>query len=321
MDKDHYFRLLDAAFKNENTATSYKSRVNGILRVVGVESVAEVLKNPKISYPKIRDGYTNLNTRKNALTVLLTLFRLDASLKDSSAHGEWAKNHDALDGFQESKIKKSLPTEKQLKKYTPIEEIRMKYEDMKKRSDTHEKRATSQYYILLSIVLSMPPKRADFGKMRVYYNQDPNDGKSNYIVLNTNGTPSYMVFNRYKTSNVYARIDEELNRNLYRDIITSLRRHPRTHLFVNRDGTAFSTNNYFTKYVIACFDKFFGRGTGVTMLRHIYLTEKVSFDELSLEEQDDIARRMMHSSGLQDKYKWNKEKVCNMLNNACGLTL
>jgi hypothetical protein len=85
---------------------------------------------------------------------------------------------------------------------------------------------------------------------------------------------------------------------------------------VNRFGGAFETNDGFSKFVKRVFIKLFGKGTGVTALRHAFISEKVSFDEMDDHELESIARQMMHSTGLQRKYNWNKQGICQALK--CG---
>ena len=49
------------------------------------------------------------------------------------------------------------------------------------------------------------------------------------------------------------------------------------------------------------------------MLRHTYISEKVDFENLTLEEQEEEARLMLHTSGLQRQYKWPKKTLCPKL--------
>ena len=73
------------------------------------------------------------------------------------------------------------------------------------------------------------------------------------------------------------------------------------------------SNNTYSVFVKKTFEDFFGRATGVSLLRHIYITEKLEFDDMTLEEQDAEAKLMLHTSGLQRKYKWPKKTICPKL--------
>ena len=73
------------------------------------------------------------------------------------------------------------------------------------------------------------------------------------------------------------------------------------------------SNNTFSVFVKTTFEQLFGRATGVSLLRHIYITEKLNFDDMTLEEQNEEAKLMLHTSGLQRQYKWPKKTICPKL--------
>ena len=73
------------------------------------------------------------------------------------------------------------------------------------------------------------------------------------------------------------------------------------------------SNDTYGSFVQRTFEQLFGRGTGVSLLRHIYISEKLDFDNMTLEEQDEEARLMLHTSGLQKQYKWPKKVLCPKL--------
>lgn len=310
--------ILGNAYAKKTTLANYVHRLTHLRdKVVQVKSYYDMISNPDPSYKKIREAYPNISTRKNALTVILAIFKNSEDLRNKlqEAHNRWRTFHEHMDSFQEAKYKKHMPELKQLAKYTPMEDIELKYKELEK-SDPHKDLANSLIFILLSIVTSTPPKRSDYGSMEVFYNKDPNKKDVNYIVLNQN-RPSYMVFNKYKTSKEYFRVDQELPTKTARDIKDSIRRNPRSYLFVNRFGNPFATNDGFSKFVVRVFRNLFGKETGVTMLRHIYITEKLSFDEMDDIELEEVARQMLHSTKLQRKYNWNKKAICSSLKKLC----
>jgi hypothetical protein len=118
--------------------------------------------------------------------------------------------------------------------------------------------------------------------------------------------------NMFKTSKYYQTVEEDLPEGLVRDIETSIKRWPRKYLFRKDDGEPMSNNTY-SAFVKSTFQELFGRSTGVSLLRHIYITEKLNFDDMTLEEQDEEAKLMLHTSGLQRQYKWPKKTICPKL--------
>jgi hypothetical protein len=306
---DHYRSLIKATYKTASTQKEYLARLTSLHKIQ--PDLDKLLKNPTTEYPALQTAYPSLLSRKNLLTLILVLFREDPALKTQDAtRAQWKKLHDDLARHMDAKVKRSEPSEKQVEKYTSYEEIETKYEDLKKHSPHTTERSSFQF-LLVSIVVHLKPKRADFGAVKMYRDTDPKATDHNYIVLRTKGS-SFLAMNLYKTSKHHRTVEEDLPEGLQRDIEESLRRWPRTYLFQKANGEAMSNNTY-SAFVKSTFQLLFGRATGVSLLRHIYLTEKMDFDDTTLEEQEDVARLMLHTSGLQRKYKWPKKTICPKL--------
>jgi len=306
---EHYRSLLKETYKTASTQKEYLARLSSLHKIQ--PDLDRLFANPTTEYPALQAAYPSLLTRKNLLTLILVLFREDAVLKTKEAvKAQWKKLHDDLARHMDAKVKRSEPSDKQVEKYTSFEEIEAKYEELKKHSP-HATERSSYQFLLLSIVVHLKPKRADFGAVKLYRDADPKATDHNYIVLRTKGS-SFLAMNLYKTSKHYRTVEEDLPEGLKRDTEDSLRRWPRTYLFQKANGEAMSNNTY-SAFVKATFQQLFGRATGVSLLRHIYLTEKMDFNDTTLEEQEDVARLMLHTSGLQRKYKWPKKTICPKL--------
>lgn len=309
---ERFVKILERTYPNEKTRANYLSRLKSLLTKLGHPALVEVLSNPIKHYPAVQKAFPSLTTRKNVLTPLLALFREDEALRTehAAAYTTWKKLHDDLAKLQQAKIRRSEPEAKQVELYTSYEEIEAKYEEMKKRG-SHDTERHSLQYLLISILVHLRPKRADLGAIRIYQEKDPRKTDENYMVLKAKGT-SYLVMNLYKTSKYYQTVEEDLPEGLVKDIRTSLSRWPRDHLFRKDDGGSMSNNTY-TVFVKTTFEQLFGRKTGVSLLRHIYITEKLNFDDMTLEEQNEEAKLMLHTSGLQRQYKWPKKTICPKL--------
>lgn len=315
--EDRFTDLLNRTFENEKTRENYASRLRSLLKHMNPKSEAgllEILEHPDIYYPKMQIAYPSLTTRKNILTAILVLFREDEGLKETAeaAGKQWHQLHDTLARHQDVRVKRSEPDDKQIAKYTSFEEIEAKYEELKNVGG-HRTKRKSQQFLLMSVLVHLRPKRADLGSIHIFYNKDPNRTDINYIVLRKKRDgSSFLVMNMYKTSKYYQTVEEDLQEGLVRDILTSIKRWPRNFLFVKEDGEPMSNNTY-TQFVQATFKELFGRETGVSLLRHIYISEKLDFDDMTLEEQEEEARLMLHTSGLQRRYKWPKKVLCPKL--------
>ena len=309
---EHYIKLLEGKYTNKHTLAEYLKRIKTLKTKLDDATLYDILTDPEKYYPSLQKQYPSLTTRKNLLTPILALYREDDSLAadHKAAHERWKKLHDDLTKLQEAKIRRSEPEDKQVAKYTSYEEITAKYEELKKRG-YHDTERHSIQYLLLSILVHLRPKRADLGAVKIYKEKDPRLTTENYIVLRAKGA-SYLVMNLFKTSKYYQTVEEEIPEGLKRDIHTSLSRFPRAYLFRKDDGEPMSNNTY-SVFVKKTFEEFFGRATGVSLLRHIYITEKLDFDDMTLEEQNAEAKLMLHTSGLQRKYKWPKKTICPKL--------
>ncbi len=313
LSEDDVHAIIVKNLQNEKTVKAYMSRLRTLKNVVMAgKSYHEIISNPDDTYIKLRDHYPNITTRKNVMTAILTILKYMPELGPEleKAKSRWKELHDYMDRFQNAEIKKHLPNAKQLSQYTPVHEITLKYIELGKTPITTLMRSIE--YITLSIISSTPPKRADYGNLKIFYDQDPKLN-TNYIVINTT-RPSYIVLNIYKTSNIYERDEQELPPQTSNDIKVSLRQFPRDFLIVNRFGNPFITNDAYSKYIKTTFARLFGKETGVTMLRHIYVTERLNFEEMDDNVLEAEAKAMLHSPALQKRYKWNKNAVYAALN-------
>ncbi len=319
--------LFRKAFTNEKTRENYISRLNGMLRQTGAATVMEVAKDPATWYPRIQAAYPTLSTRRNLLTALLVLFREDTDLAANEAvKARWKKLHEDLGRHADARVRRSEPEDKQIAKYTSFEEIEAKYEELRRGGAAHKTRLDSLQFLLLSIIVHLRPKRADLGAVQVFMGRDPNRTDINYVVLRGGDKgkgkdkegSSFLSMNLYKTSKHYKKIEEELPEGLVRDMRASLKRWPRDYLFVKdaektRGGKEPMSNATYSAFVQRTFEHLFGRATGVSLLRHIYISEKLDLDNMTLEEQEEEARLMLHTSGLQRQYKWPKKVICPKL--------
>jgi hypothetical protein len=303
------YKIFETKYTNPITIENYKSRVRTLLDKLDMKDLYDVIKNPAEYYPKIREIYPSIVTRKNILTPILVILREDESIPEE-ARKQWRQYHDDLSRYAKVEASKSQPSEKQVSKYTSFEEIQNKYNDLGRYSP-HETHKKSMQYLLLSIVIHLRPKRADLGTVKIYYDKNPNKTDENYIVLRKRGS-SYLVMNIYKTNKFYHTVEEDLPEQLVGDIQTSLRRFPRTYLFETSEHKPMKNNTY-SKFFQRAFEDMFGKSLGPSLLRHIFISEKLDFNNMSIAEQEEEAKLMLHTRGLQQQYKWAKKTFCPKL--------
>lgn len=303
-------KLFEEKYSNPTTVENYKSRIRSLLDKLKTTDLVNILKNPAEFYPKIREIYPSITTRKNTLTPILVILRHNPDLVSEEQAKKWKQYHDDLGRYQKAEVSRSEPSQKQIEKYTSFEEIENKYTDLG-RSTPHDTFKKSMQYLLLSIVVYLRPKRADLGSVKIYYEKNPNKTDENYIVLRKRGS-SYLVMNIYKTNKFYHTIEEDLPDPLVGDIQTSLRRFPRDYLFETSEHKPMKNNTY-SKFFQRSFEDLFGKSLGPSLLRHIFISEKLDFNNMSISEQEQEAKLMLHTRGLQQQYKWAKKTFCPKL--------
>ena len=149
-------------------------------------------------------------------------------------------------------------------------------------------------FLIMSLYMLQPPVRADYGEMRIFPKYDKKRTGNELI---WNKSPVF-VFRDYKTAKTYGEVKIPVSKALQdviRDWFERLGMMP-SHLL----GDAVSPNT-FAVTVARTFKKLLGQEFGVSMLRHSYITHM--FPKLkSIKQKEDLAKKMLHSRDLQEKY-------------------
>lgn len=312
MDDAFFHQQLKEKIANKNTWGNYCSRLSSLQRriqqhyqdtnqPVPEKLVLHILTHPRAYYPIIEKLYNHKpSTIKNVVTCILAVYKyVELRCKLESPYKKWKEIHDRLCEEEIQRYNRNEPSDKQKDNYVTYADIQRTVDEFDNPHGRGIK--TSMHYCLLCMYSSIRPKRADFGSIKVFQGEDPSRKDINYIVL---GKESYFVFNHYnKTHREGAVIVESVPPGLAKVFLASLRAYPRKYLFVGRDGKPFKTSNAYSKFVIACFKKYLGKGTGVSLLRHLYINEKVDLNNLSIEEKEAIATAMGHTRKVQEQYK------------------
>jgi len=305
-----YYATLKANLPSEVSYKTYVSSLNSLLRRLSVESINEILMKPTKYIPKINAEYENIGTRINVYKIMLSLYTHTPDLKEQNK-SKWQKWWDGfvtLNDFMKEKAKENKPTLKQDDKYVSFEDIELKHHELKSSADPHDTKKKSQQYLLLSLILEITPKRSDFGSVRIYKDNEPTAGssasKSNFIVIKSKGSldNSYLVMNKYKTAKTYKRYEEDLSSKFVNVLKQSMRRYPRPYLFVDTQGNPYNNNGY-GHFFSRNFGDLFGKDGGVSLLRHSYISERLSNGK-SDKELEEIAHLMGHSLDQQRSYRF-----------------
>ena len=166
-----------------------------------------------------------------------------------------------------------------------------------------------QRLLILSLLTMLPGvARLDYATIRIIskkkFEKLSDQTAENYLV--TSGQYK-IIFQKYKTSATYgvvnipiAKYSKPLQRLLQKHVKYLHKNFPNNDcLFLNKNLTCMSRNSL-TKFLQRLFKEFFKKNVSVTMLRHIFLTNK--YDKSQLQELEETSKFMMHSPSMLRDY-------------------
>ena len=149
-------------------------------------------------------------------------------------------------------------------------------------------------FVVASLYTLNSPVRADYGEMKVFPRAN---AKRTGNELIWNKKPVF-VFRNYKTAKTYGAVTLPISGALVRVLKQWF-----DHLGGVPEYLLGSPTNdkLFAVFVANTFKKYTGKDVGVSLLRHSYITH--IFPSLkTIQQKEDVARRMLHSRDLQEKY-------------------
>lgn len=156
-----------------------------------------------------------------------------------------------------------------------------------------------QDWVIYSLYTLLPPLRADYSPMKIF-EKKPKEDKGNYMIMRK--TKPVIVLNEYKTSSTFGRVEIAIPTELMETLKVWRTFNPSEWLLLKDDGQPM-TSDGLSQRVIRIFEKHSGKSTGISMLRHAYITMKRSGKELSLLEKEALARQMLHSTLTNELYR------------------
>lgn len=270
------------------TGLSYSRKVNFAVKVSGTKDFDALIASDA-AYAKLRKYYKSDNTLKATLTAVLAGIREKS--KTHASLPKWRVRHAEVSNAA-SKAKTGVLTKSIEKKYVCWCEIQAAAKKAVKRHATIEE---SMDAVLLALVTMIPPKRSDYGDVSV---MTTDKGDRNRIIVPKSGATT-LVLTEFKTSKSHGEHREALPAKLAAVVRKSLAAWPRKKLFVDAAGEAMSPGAFGT-YVKAAMTRHVGKPVGVTMLRHIYISDVVV--HMNDESKTVAAKKMLHSVKEQKEY-------------------
>jgi hypothetical protein len=276
---------LEQLFADKNiTASSKNLYMKNLVRLNGGNEIKSFnfLKDEKAVLEKLE--MYKPNTQRTYIISIVSLLK-GLNLKEPKKYKKlYDKYFQILDQFNKELRISNEKSEKEKENWITQEEVMSKLEELKHILPelTEKKISESQFYqlqrllILALYAMQKPRRNRDYQDMLVYKKVPiPCPPEHNILDLTSN----QFIFNHFKTQKAYPKQEIPIVPEL-RDIIDIyLKYHPtfkknakanQIQLLVTYTGNPYAQNNDITRILNRIFDK----RIGVSMLRHIYLTEK-----------------------------------------------
>lgn len=301
--------------ENDGVYKNYSSRLKTV-KDVTKKDLVYVLKHPLSMYPMIKKDkrFTTVSSVANYLTAICKLMSIDQRFLTSfrKEYEQWKAFLKENRLAEKERYLQNEPTEKQKENYVSFKEVETKLIELAANMpyDTMEK---NFQFLLLTFMVNVRPKRADLGNVQILKSIPRVMGQKNFIILKDQGN-AQLYLNKYKTAYKYKTLIEPLNESLTQVLRASLDAHPRTFLFgyngTNGTFVPYEKNNTYSKFVQRTFKKLFGKDTGVSLWRHIYVIERLNPSQVTGKEHLEAARLMGHSINQQRlMYQWVEAKL------------
>jgi hypothetical protein len=295
----------------QSTLDNYLVRLNKIQTLTGGQSLYYIMTHPQHVFQILEEAFPNQNaSRANYITPIAKLFTTNAIMltKHQKSYDSWKEHLKRERDDEIFRYKQNKPTEKQERNLVHYREVSAKYEEMRKNHEVYHDRKTNLHMVLFGVLMHLRPKRADLGNVRLL-KQEPKNNIGNYIILDNSPR---LVMNDYKTAGKHKSIIEDINVELHEILLASLKEYPRKHLFVNQQGLPYLDNRAYSHFVRAAFKHYFGKAAGVSLWRHIHVTERINPLTMTEHELEREAHLMGHSVTQQRVvYRWvDKNQSC-----------
>lgn len=302
---DKFVKLLATTPLSDMSKKSYAERLRTLMGLTG-EDVDWMITHCKETMAIVRKKVPETQTRKALVVSIMTLFKHIHGLREQKckAHARWVKCSDGIHKEAGMRYETLEPTQRQIDAHVP-------WEDVIKARDALDKKSVE--YLLLCLYTMIPPARADYNKVKIYRNKEPNEKDieeyPNYLMINSKSPHMVLVFNEFKTaSQLQTKKREpyvkELPNDLVKVIKISLKEKPRDFLIVSpTTGEPYHLPNSYTQYFDRKLSKILGKKTSINMLRHSSALNH-RLDDLSPLEKKVIANDMMHSPQMFEAYRY-----------------
>ena len=298
-------QLLDYGIRkrkpySDKTIISYMSNYKKLNDDKEVENV-DFLDDMEIIEEKLNE--MKLNTRKTYLIAVCAILR---ARNDNDLLDFYEKL--LLEANKEYNILKEtkILTDSENENWTTLDklkEVRNFYEDeVSSLGDKIERKQlfTIQKFMVASLYTLIPPIRCDYINMSIIKNIEEDDGKNNFLLINTESN-KYFILNDFKTKSTYGKQKIPIPEDLNKVINFWLKYNSSGFFLINRKLKPLDRNGL-SKLIVSTFLPT-GKHITLNLLRKIWVSS--SMDGTSFQKSENLSKQMLHNTltAYQNYYK------------------
>lgn len=288
--------LKDLLGGTSNKSVAYRDTIKMLIRLLGDNWLIALINYPKRSISNIEKYYTNINSLMShfsRITKLLKLYKKEGKNINEDVINMYEDKMNDYTTKSRDQREENLKSDIEKEKWISWDKIIKLREKLKNKIRDWE---TFQNYLILCLYTYLPPIRADYGNMlyKNKFNEKLIGSKNNYVIVD--GKNSEFILNSYKTSKSHGTVRIAIPAQLLRIIEIWFKKYntDKNFLLVMPNGNKL-TNKYLAVKVKKIFMDNTGKNTGVSTLRHIYISEHMNDANISVKLRRKIANLMTHS--------------------------
>lgn len=279
-----------------NTLKPYQSKVlNNIYKELKIPFTERgTIKHMNTVYRHIIDKDYNITTKRDYLIMYAVLLRSLQQPKAADVVYKTAKEYN--EDYLKRELKQQLDGN-ELKNYINYDVLFNKVNDLIYKYN-HERTLKNIINLLvLSLYVLHPPLRNDYNDMKVIYNDDDNDNKNNYLLIDKERNPNaynfYVIINSDKVSTRAGSIEIPIINETLKSILYIYFNEYATnniYLFQNKDDSPYTKRQI--QYIINNY--FDDKRLNIYNLRSAYITNYYKLNH-DYESRHNLALQMRHS--------------------------
>ena len=266
------------------------------------------------------DNYTNQNSKRNLVNVIINFlqyFETDGNNHIKDKLKEYGKIRDDYHANYEEKVQSNQKTQRQKDNWITMDQydslLEKMLEEIKRHKswddpDDSKNFDRVQRYVILKFYRHFN-LRNDLHAVKIlsksdYKNLDEKEKTENYLIINSAGTPKYILrIYDFKTNRTHEVIDIPIKDRSLSQLVArwlKYRGKDSTYLFSQlNDRNKPLSSSKLSNIIIGTFEKFLNRRVGSSLLRHIRISEKYAD---TIESMKETAKQSGHDINTLIEY-------------------